>query len=367
MLRDFLREWLESRIGCIGIQIPLPIAESANRRGVTKVINRFLLVSSIVASILLMGARVNAEQSSPPAATPAPAGAAAKPASKDAEQKSSTGTQTPEATVPTTTVYPEPKQQQQYLAPELVPEPLPKNKVALIGGVVKSIDQVRNRMTLQIFGAGKMKLIFDQRTHFDRNGVETNQLAVKTGDRVYVDTQLANGKIFARNVHLRTAQGIASANGQVISYNPKTGDVSMRDQISQRPVNFRVTQTTVIKTRDSEGSPGLLQPNALIAVRLSAAPGNRSVADEVDVVASPGAQFTFYGTLSHLDLRLGMLAVDNKSDNRIYDIRFVPAQIGMTDALTVGADVAVVATFNGENYTAKSVTVNQASKASNPE
>jgi hypothetical protein len=132
-------------------------------------------------------------------------------------------------------------------------------------------------------------------------------------------------------------------------------------------VNFRVTQSTVIKTKDADGTAALLQPNALIAVRLSAAPGNRSAANEIDVLASPGAQFTFYGTLSHLDLRLGMLAVDNKSDNRIYDIRFVPAQIGMTDALTIGAEVAVVATFNGENYTAKSVTVNQSAKSANPE
>jgi hypothetical protein len=183
---------------------------------------------------------------------------------------------------------------------------------------------------------------------------------------VYVDTQLAEGKIFARNIHLRTAQGIASASGQVIAYNPKTGDISMRDQISKRPVSFRVTQSTVIKTKDAEGTVALLQPNALISVRLNAAPGNRSVANEIDVLASPGAQFTFYGTLSHLDLRSGMLAVDNKSDNRIYDIKFVPSQIGVTDDLSVGADVSIVATFNGENYTAKSVTVNQSAKA-NPQ
>ncbi|MCU1306059.1 MAG: hypothetical protein JWN45_754 [Acidobacteriaceae bacterium] len=351
--------------------------------------SRFSVFILIFASVMFLAASAVAQQNPAPVAT-TPAATSAAPAtpvqsSNDAAQKAGAtsastndpdqkpaaekppaGTQSPEATVPTTTVYPEPKQQQ-YLAPELVPEPLPKNKVALIGGVVKSIDQVRNRMTLQIFGAKKMNLIFDGRTHFDRNGVETNQLAVKTGDRVYVDTQLANGKIFARNVHLRTAEGIASASGQVIAYYPKTGEVSMRDNISKRPVNFRVTQSTVIKTKDADGTPALLQPNALISVRLNAAAGSRSVANEIDVLASPGAQFTFYGTLSHLDLRSGMLAVDNKSDNRIYDIRFVPAQIGMTDALTIGADVAVVATFNGENYTAKSVTVNQAAKAANPE
>jgi hypothetical protein len=325
------------------------------------VINRSVLLSSILASILLVGAIANAQQSSAPASTQTPATSQAPAA---AQKLSDSATRSPEESVPTTTVFPEPKQQQ-YLAPELVPEPLPKNKVALIGGVVESIDQVRNRMTIQIFGAKKMKLIFDERTHFDRNGVETNQLAVKTGDRVYLDTQLAEGKIFARNVHLRTAQGIASASGQVISYNPKNGEVSMRDQISKRPVSFRVTQTTVIKAKDTEGTAALLQPNALISVRLSAA-GNRSVANEIDVVASPGAQFTFYGTLSHLDLRSGMLAVDNKSDNRIYDIRFVPSQIGVTDDLSIGAEVAVVATFNGENYTAKSVTVNQSAKA-NPQ
>jgi hypothetical protein len=269
-----------------------------------------------------------------------------------------------EESIPTTTVFPEPKQQI-FLAPELAHPQLPKEKISLIGGVVENIDQVRNHMTLQIFGAKKMKIRFDERTKFDRNGVDANQLAVKTGDRVYVDTQLDQGKIFARNVHVRTAAGVAAASGQVIAYNPKTGTVSMRDMISKRPVSFRVTQSTVIKDKNANGATVALQPNALISVRLTPA-GGQSVANEIDVLAMPGSEFTFYGTLTHLDLRSGMMAVENKSDGKLYEIRFSPAQVGVTDSLSIGADVTVLAAFNGENYTAKSVKVNQAASSAAP-
>ncbi|MCU1285574.1 MAG: hypothetical protein JWO13_1924 [Acidobacteriales bacterium] len=274
----------------------------------------------------------------------------------------------PEESIPTTTVFPESKTKTGYLAPELVPPALPKEKIALVGGTVKNIDQVRNRMQLQIFGAGKMNVIFDERTKFDRNGENVNQMAVKPGDRVYLDTQLTQGKIFARNVHIRMSDGsgVASASGQILSYNAKTGDVSMRDQISQRPVYFRVTKSTVIKLKDTDGTTASLQPNALISVRLGTTPGNRATANEVDVIALPGSQFTFYGTLTHLDLRSGTMAVDNKSDNRLYEIKFAPNQIGVTDDLRVGAEVAVVAAFNGVNYTAKTVNVNRAADATPP-
>src|SRR4051812_12479607 len=97
--------------------------------------------------------------------------------------------------VPTTTLYPEidPKS---VLAPKLDPGPLPKNKSALIGGTVRDIDQIRNQMTVDIFGkGGKMKVLFDPRTRFDRNGVPANQTSIKPGEQVYLDTQLINHKI----------------------------------------------------------------------------------------------------------------------------------------------------------------------------
>ena len=52
----------------------------------------------------------------------------------------------------------------------LAPKPLTQSKLSLVGGTVKSIDQIRNNMTVQVYDSGTMHLKFDQRTHFYRDG-----------------------------------------------------------------------------------------------------------------------------------------------------------------------------------------------------
>ena len=93
----------------------------------------------------------------------------------------------------------------------LAPKPLQPSKLSLIGGTVKSIDQIRDNMTVQVYDSGTMHLKFDQRTHFYRDGKETTQLTVKKGDRVYLDTQLFEGKVFAKNVHVESGSQIGRA------------------------------------------------------------------------------------------------------------------------------------------------------------
>ncbi|HEV2961050.1 MAG TPA: hypothetical protein VG649_04430, partial [Candidatus Angelobacter sp.] len=74
--------------------------------------------------------------------------------------------------------------------PILDPPPLPDGKTTMVGGVVGSVDHIRNRMTVNVFGGGRWKVGFDERTHIFRNGAETTQLAIKKGERVSVDTML---------------------------------------------------------------------------------------------------------------------------------------------------------------------------------
>src|SRR5690348_14519362 len=52
---------------------------------------------------------------------------------------------------------------------------LPKGSVTLLGGTVKSIDQVRDHLTVEPFGGKSEKIAFDERTHFYRDGGETTQ------------------------------------------------------------------------------------------------------------------------------------------------------------------------------------------------
>src|SRR5581483_8384884 len=112
--------------------------------------------------------------------------------------------------------------------PLLDPPPLPSGKVTLIGGTVKSVDMVRNRLVVQPFGGRAMKINFDERTHIYRDGVETTQLGIHKGDRVYVDTMLDGSAVFARNIRVRSQGQPAHAEGQVVSFDPQSGVLVLR-------------------------------------------------------------------------------------------------------------------------------------------
>jgi hypothetical protein len=237
--------------------------------------------------------------------------------------------------------------------------PMPKGKTTLVGGQVRNIDQIRNHMDVDSFGGGHMRVHFDERSHFFRDGVETTQLAIRKGDRVYVDTMLDNTRVFARNVRINTGVTAANASGQITSFNPKTGALTLRDQIAARPVTFIVDQSTNLTAEKNSGVSEVtrndLKPGALIAVKF-APTGSHGIAREISVLAVPGTMFTFVGRVSNLDMR-GLVSVDNQSDQKNYDIHFDPAQTRPNRSLVVGSNVIVKAAFDGRQYQAQSIDV----------
>lgn len=243
--------------------------------------------------------------------------------------------------------------------PLLSVPPMPKGKTTLVGGQVRNIDQIRNRMDVDSYGGGHMRVHFDERSHFFRDGVETTQLAIRKGDRVYVDTMLDNTRIFARNVRVNTGVTAANASGQITSFDPKSGALTLRDQIAARPVTFMVDQSTNLIAEKNSGVSAVtrndLRPGALIAVKF-APTGNRGIAKEISVLAVPGTVFTFVGRVSNLDMR-GLLSVDNQSDQKNYDIHFDPSQVRANRSLNVGSNVVVKASFDGRSYQAQSIDV----------
>lgn len=245
--------------------------------------------------------------------------------------------------------------------PLLDPPPLPRGKVTLIGGTVASIDRVRNRLTVQPFGTKKkMKLTFDERTRFYRDGVETTQLGVRKGDRVYADTQLDDTRVFARNLRVVTASSQADAAGQLVSFEPGSGELVLRDQLSSLPVAFQLEPGAAIRRGEAAVAASELRPGALVAVRFTP-DGGRRLVRQVEIVAVPGSRFTFAGRVSHMDLRSGVLSIESSTDQKTYDIAFSPATPGMGEDLTVGAQVAVDAVFDGAGYKASSISVVQPS------
>jgi hypothetical protein len=226
---------------------------------------------------------------------------------------------------------------------------------------VRKIDQIRNRMTVKTFGSGSMKFIFDERTHIYRDGVETTQLGIKKGDRVYVDSQLDGPKIFARNVRVVTQLMPADADGQLLGYDQSNGVISMRDRLSSQAIRFSVNGATkILKENDQPGSSADLQRGALVSVEFAPDRSNRGIAQKIKVLALPGAAFRFAGAITHLDVKASSMAIENTSDGKNYEVGFDRADVTGRDDLAVGAEVNVIATFQGDRYLARQITVTQA-------
>ncbi len=233
--------------------------------------------------------------------------------------------------------------------------PLPKGPVSLVGGQVQKVDRVRNRVTVKAFGNGKkMTFAFDERTHIYRDGVETTERGIRRGDRAYVDGMLDGTRLFARNIRIVTSLKPSDAQGQVVSYDPGTGRMTVRDGLSAMPVSFRVTRQTKVTGGGGQGAIELV-PGSLVTVRFSAAQRNGDVAREVTILAEPGNRFTFSGKVRHLDLRMGTLAVENVSDNKTYELGFEPGVVGSN--VMVGSEVTISAIFTGGGYRARTVKV----------
>ena len=241
--------------------------------------------------------------------------------------------------------------------------PLPKGKVTLIGGTVTGIDRVRDKLSVRAFGGKKMNVAFDERSHIYRDGVETTQLGIHKGDRVYVDTMLDGARVFARNIRVESQAGGADARGQVLAYDPSRGELTLRDELSAQPVQFHIAPNAVVRRNDPAGSLSELTPGSLVAVRFSPDVRNRDTVSQILVYATPGSNFTFAGPITYIDLRLNKLAVANRTDNKTYEIDFNPAVLGSERSnLQVGRDVTVVATFESKGYRADKITLNSSSQ-----
>ena len=241
--------------------------------------------------------------------------------------------------------------------PILDPAPVPRTTTTMVGGTISGVDRLRNKMTVHVFGGGHWTVNFDERTHIFHNGAETTQLALKKGERVYVDTQLDNNRhdIFARNIRVGVAELPADADGQIIAVDTKHNELTLRDTLNSVPVHFAVDPETRISNGQTPAAFKDVKPGTLVHVRFAASSPNRGLAREISIVAVPGSTFTFAGKVTFLDLHRGLIAVQNSTDDKNYEIHFAPSAVTNRNELGVGRDVLVRATFEGTKYMAQSV------------
>lgn len=238
------------------------------------------------------------------------------------------------------------------LLPDLAP--LPHHKTSLIGGTVVRLDRVRDDFTVQVFGAGKMKIYFDPRTHFSTEGNDASVSDLHPGDRVSIDTMLDGNTIFARNIRLQKAAA-GQSQGVVLSYRPDKGELTLRDALSPQPLTLHLTSKTRLMNGARVAAPGDLIRGTLVIVQFASQRGH-ATAEEVFVLAVPGTSVTFVGRVTALDLSSGLLVLTASTDGKTYDIHLDPATTTIDSHLRPGIDIAVVARFEGDRYVAESLT-----------
>ncbi len=235
---------------------------------------------------------------------------------------------------------------------------VPKGKSSVIGGAIRNVDGVRDQLTLNVFGARTMKILFDERTQVYRDGLKASLRDLRAGDHVSVETMLDGTTIFARSIHMLSQLPEGECQGQVLSYDPGDGELLVRDSLSPAPIKLHVSSATRISHQGRESSSADLSPGTLISADFQADNAGKNVARSIAVLATPGSTFVFTGSVVFLDLHAGQLALLDPRDNKRYEISFDPDRFAISRDVHEGSDVTVTANFDGTRYSARAVTVN---------
>jgi hypothetical protein len=245
---------------------------------------------------------------------------------------------------------------------------MPRGKSTVIGGAIRTVDPVRDQLTLNVFGGGKLKVLFDERTHVYRDGLKTSLRVLRAGEHVSVETMLDGTTVFARSIHMLSELPEGECQGQVMNYNPADRELTVLDALSRSPVKLLVPAGIAVVRLGQAASSSAdlsstgLNQGTLVSVKFRADNKGHGVASEVAILATPGAAFVFVGNVASLDLHSGRLVVVDPRDDKRYDVFFDSARFPVSRDLREGADVTVTADFDGARYVATAITLNSASE-----
>jgi hypothetical protein len=234
--------------------------------------------------------------------------------------------------------------------------PLHSRDISLLGGTVARLDRVQDQLVLQPFGDKKqMRLAFDVRTRFYRDGQKASQRDLNPGQRVYADTMLDGTRIFAKSIWINTGTPSGSSRGQVLDFDSQSGVVTVRDELSAEPMKFHVDQKTSVSQGNESRTASDLKPGSLVALTFGPDQRRSGNVQEIEILAQPGAVFSFFGRISYMDLSKKMIAVANEIDGKTYDIQLETLPGSSLRALRQGSLVAIYAVFDGKHYVARNV------------
>jgi hypothetical protein len=242
--------------------------------------------------------------------------------------------------------------------------PMPRGKSTVIGGAIRDVDPVRDQITLKVFGGRPMKILFDERTQLYHDGTRTPLRDLRPVGHASVETVLDGTNIFARSIHILSRSPEGECQGQVLNYNPGTRELTVNSALSHEPIELRVPVGTPVVRVDEAASTATdldsdLVKGTLVSVKFESNNEGRGVAQQISILATPGAEFVFSGNVSYLDLHLHseQLVLVDPRDGKSYKIYFEPARFPISHDLHEGVYVMVTVHFDGARYVASAIKV----------
>jgi hypothetical protein len=234
----------------------------------------------------------------------------------------------------------------------------------VFGGEIKSLDPVRDQLTLMIYGQKAMKILFDERTQAYLDGKKIPLRDLRAEDHASVETMLDGTKVFAVSIRVLSQSPEGEYQGRVLSYNPVTGELSLAASASSEPFRVIVAADTGFTRL---GQPEFvsagsgrddLAKGSLLSVTFKSGNHNRGVASRIAVLAVPGSTFVFTGNVSSLDLGFGVMVLVDPRDDQSYRVFFDSTSLPSSRTLRLGDHVRVTANYDGTHYVASEIASN---------
>jgi hypothetical protein len=247
-------------------------------------------------------------------------------------------------------------------APSGLPDipPMPKGKSTIMGGSIRDLDPVRDQFTLNVYGIKPLKILFDERTQVFRDGKRISLRELTPSKHVSVQTTLDDGRVFALSIHILTQLPQGDYQGQVVSYDPQSGELVLSAAQGGAPFRLLVTTDTSFERQGQSafssqqtGSTDLA-PGALVSIRFDPDPKGKGIARQITVLATPGSTFVFSGSVTALNMPAGVLVMVDPRYNMSYQISFDP-HTANAQSLHVGQHVRISADYDGRRYVATEI------------
>ena len=240
----------------------------------------------------------------------------------------------------------------------------PHGKSTVIGGEIQNVDPVRDQLRLKAYGQKQMTILFDERTQVYLDGKKLSLLDLRADTDASIQTVLDRTDVYALSIHLLSRAPEGEFQGQILSYNSETNELTVSAAGSREQVKFLVPLTTpIIRVGQGDlssvhsGSWDLVK-GTLISLTFESNGKLRGVASRISILATPGSIFVFGGSLSSLDMHSGVLILVDPRNQKSYQIFFDASKFPTSQTLREGDEVRVTATFDGSRYVAGAIDVN---------